>query len=183
MILILCIVLGLALRFALGKSMHGLESMRLSGESVLLLLLIVQAVLPVVRLNGVVATVAFGLWLATFPVLASVAWLNRGEPGMLVLCAGLLMNFVVIALNGGMPVDAGAVRALTSVSVSNSILPGDFVHVIASTTTRMPWLADVLPVPGPAWIKAVASPGDCLLFAGVVSFLSSAPSAKSILRG
>jgi len=50
----------------------------------------------------------------------------------------------------------------------------DFVHVAASAATRLPWLADVIPVTGPSWLRSVASPGDLMLFAGIVAFLAVA---------
>lgn len=177
MILAACIALGLGLRLASGRSFRQLADLRLRGEGLLLVLLCAQAALPILRLNGAPARVAFWAWLATFPILVGVAWTNRRQPGMVVLAAGLALNALVIALNGGMPVSEQAVAMLGSASVAQNISAGDFVHVAATTATRLVWLSDVIPIPGPPFVRSVASAGDCLLFVGVIACLAAASSA------
>ena len=175
MILVVCLTLGLSLRVLSGRRFSDLAHVRLQGETTLLLLLVLQALLPLLRLTGGAARLVFYAWLATFPLLAWVAWLNRKQPGMAILGVGLLLNFAVIAANEGMPVFPSAVAAATGVAVGIRSIPiGDFVHVIGSSASRLPWLADVLPIPGPAWLRSVASPGDCLLFVGIVAYLTGA---------
>jgi len=179
MILVFCILLGLCLRVASGRSLRELSTLRLRGEGTLLALLCIQATLPLVTLTGTVARVAFWGWLATFPLLVGVAWVNRRQPGMAVLGAGLALNAVVIALNSGMPVSELAVRAVGSSSAVHNIPAGDFVHVLVSAATRAVWLADVIPLPGPSWLRSVASAGDCLLFVGVIVLLAVASDRKT----
>lgn len=179
MILALCIFLGLCLRIASGRSLTQLGELRLTGEGPLLVLLCVQAALPLVKLSGAFAQFAFWAWLGTFPLLVGVAWANRRQPGMVVLGTGLALNAVVIGLNGGMPVSEQAVMSVGSSSVAQNIPVGDFVHVLVSATTRAVWLADVIPVPGPTWLRSIASVGDCLLFVGVVVCLAVASGSDS----
>lgn len=179
MILAGCILLGLCLRVASGHALSDLSILRLRGEGALLALLCVQAALPLVTLTGTVARIAFWGWLATFPLLVGVAWVNRRQPGMAVLGTGLALNAVVIALNLGMPVSELAVRAVGSSSVAHNIPAGDFVHVLVSASTRAVWLADVIPLPGPSWLRSVASAGDCLLFVGVVVLLAAASGSRT----
>ena len=175
MILIVCLTVGLVLRVLSGRRMSDLAHARLRGETALLLLLLLQALIPLLRLTGGAAQLAFYAWLATFPLLASVAWLNRSQPGMVVLGAGLLLNFVVIATNGGMPVLPTAIVAATGAAGGVHTIPlGDFVHLVGSSASRLPWLADVLPIPGPTWLRSVASAGDCLLFVGIAAYLAGA---------
>ncbi|MCX8007369.1 MAG: DUF5317 domain-containing protein, partial [Coriobacteriia bacterium] len=47
----------------------------------------------------------------------------------------------------------------------------DLVHRPLTDDTVAPWLADVIPVPGPKGLRAVVSIGDLLLVAGVGWFL------------
>jgi hypothetical protein len=92
---------------------------------------------------------------------------------MLIVALGLLLNFVVISSNGGMPVvPAAAVAAGLHGRLSIPI--GDFVHVLGTTATRLPWLADALPLPWAPLVKIVSSAGDVLLYVGVVAFISDA---------
>jgi hypothetical protein len=174
MIIVLCLAIGLLLRLATGRSLRGLEEAKLRGEASLLLLLVLQSVVPLARLTGTAARVAFFVWLATFVCIIVIALANRRQPGMAMLGAGLLLNLAVILANSGMPVFISAVRAVKSTDASVPIPAGDFVHVLGSAVTRLPWLADIVPLAGPAWLRAVVSPGDLLLFAGIAAFVGMA---------
>jgi hypothetical protein len=176
-ILVVCLALGILLRLAAGNPFGQLARIRFRGEVLLLALLCVQAVLPLARLEGSTARVAFWLWLATLPVLVATAWRNRAQPGMPVVALGLLSNLLVVSLNGGMPV-VQAAAAAAGLQGRLSIPIGDFVHVLGTSATRLPWLADVIPLPGPASLRIVPSPGDILLYAGVVVFLAWARPAS-----
>ena len=184
MIILVCISLGLTLRVATGRSFSELAEYKLRGESLLLLLLVAQAALPLVQLTGIAGRVAFFVWLATFPCMIGVAWLNRRQPGMPMLGLGLLLNAAVIAANGGMPVFDVAAQTVRASAQALTIPTGDFVHVVASAATRLPWLADIVPIPGPEWLRVVVSPGDLLLFAGVVALVATiGSSARGLGNG
>jgi hypothetical protein len=178
-IIVICLLVGLALRIATGRGLHSLSEAQLKGETFLVGLLVAQAVVPLLDLTGPGARIAYYVWLCTFPCMAVVAWLNRRSPGMAVLGVGLALNFAVIAVNGGMPVFGEAVAMVKAGAQAAAIPPGDFVHVLGTAATRLPWLADVVPLPGPAWLRAVVSPGDLLLFAGIVGFLGGVQKMRS----
>lgn len=178
MILLACIPLGLLLRMAAGRPVAWLAHSRLRGEGFLLVSLAMQIAAPSLHLTGVASHVGYWVWLATFPCMALIAWSNRSEPGIAVLGAGLVMNFAVIFANTGMPVYPAAAAAIRSGSAALAIPTGDFVHVAATASTRLPWLADVIPVPGPSWLRALASPGDIMLFVGVVVFVAMAGAGR-----
>jgi hypothetical protein len=174
MIVLVCIGLGLALRFASGRHLADLGGVHLWGEGALLALLVVQLVLPSLTLTGAGARVAFLAWAATFPLTAGVAWVNRREPGMAMLGLGLILNFAAIASNGGMPVFASA-AALAKPGIHALSIPAtDFIHVLGTSASRLPWLGDVIPITGPAPVRSVVSAGDVLLFAGIIGFLGAA---------
>jgi hypothetical protein len=151
-----------------------LSSAKLRGETLLLALLVSQAALPLVQLDGIAARIAYYVWVATFPCMIAVAWINGRQPGMPMLGLGLLLNLAVISVNGGMPVFGAAVQVVKASSQALAIPAGDFIHVIGGEGTWLPWLADVIPLPAPSWLRAVASPGDLLLFAGIVAFVGMA---------
>jgi len=172
-ILVVCLVLGLLLRVTSGNPIAGLSQVRLHGETPLIVLLCIQGALPLVRMAGPLAPFAYSVWLATFPLLVWIAWRNRHQPGMLVMGLGLLLNLIVVSSNGGMPVMPVAAVAAGSHGQVN-ILVGDFVHVLGLSTTRLPWLADALPLPWAPVLRIVPSPGDLMLYVGVVAFIAGA---------
>ena len=174
------IVLGLGVGFLAGGSIKALSQARFRGAGVLLVLLAMQVALPLLRPSGLMARALFFAWLASFVVMAMIALLNRAEPGMLLIAAGLLLNGVVIAANGGMPVSADAAIAVGGSIAGATPQPSDFSHVLLSASTRLVWLADVLPSPGPRGLAALMSPGDVVLFAGIVAYIAGTMTRRRV---
>lgn len=105
---------------------------------------------------------AVALLLTSYVVLLGMVWLNRSEAGMWIAGIGLLMNFIVISANNGMPVLEEAISLAGG--------PTDVVfgakHVMLDTSSRLPFLADVIPLPG-----SVISLGDVFLAVGLGAFI------------
>jgi hypothetical protein len=172
-VLIAILVAGVALALACGGQLDQLKQFRLRGETVLVLVLIPQLLLPAAQLQGPVALVAYWVWLATFPLLIGICLLNSARKPLVLVATGLALNGLVVALNGGMPVSPQAVAA-ASAGATMMIRAGDFAHVAMTAATRLPLLGDVLPLQGPGLLRMVASPGDLLLACGVSSMLAAA---------
>jgi hypothetical protein len=90
---------------------------------------------------------------------------NRSVEGIPLLAAGLLLNAVVIAANGAMPVSLYA-ETRAGVSADRLFDANDGVHEIAGSDTRLAPLGDVVPVPLPVHPGTV-SVGDLLIVSGV----------------
>mgnify|MGYP001791831359 CR=1 FL=1 len=148
----LTLAVGLALSLACGGRLARLKTMSFRGETFLLLLLVPQMLLPALRLQGVSASAAHWLWLSTFPLLIGLCLMNASHRPLLLVAAGLALNGIVIALNGGMPVSPQAVAAVAG-GARLLISTGDFAHVVMSSSTRLALLADVLPLPGPSVLR------------------------------
>jgi len=84
---------------------------------------------------------------------------NSRLPGMILATIGMTLNVVVIALNGAMPVSLRAAR-VAEVDIEQLGIK----HEVLDPSTRLPWLADVIPVPGLAILISV---GDVVLAAGI----------------
>src|SRR5271157_1746358 len=110
------------------------------------------------------------------------AWLNRHLPGMPILIGGLLLNFVVIVINGGwMPITPQTANLLAGKDVLQFMNPGsrfgekDILLLVQNI--HLEFLADrFLP---PAWFpyKAAFSLGDILISMGAFWLLAK-PTAK-----
>lgn len=92
-----------------------------------------------------------------------VGWLvlNRQLPGVGLVALGLALNAVVIAANGAMPVDPGAMRALGLGELQVPLGK----HTLLTDRTRLPWLADIFPLPP---LRSIISIGDVVLAAGML---------------
>lgn len=105
---------------------------------------------------------AVWLVLGSYVPLLVFVWLNRDLTGIWIAGLGILMNFTVILLNGGMPVLEEAAR----LAGETGELILDTKHVLLTDDTVLPFLADIIPLPG-----AVLSLGDVFLAIGVGVFL------------
>jgi hypothetical protein len=108
--------------------------------------------------------------LTSYGLLMALVLLNRNRTGMWLAGLGVLMNFTVIALNGGMPVLAEAAEVASGFTVTVPDLTGSFKHKILDETTRITMLADVIPLRFGS-IGQVLSLGDVFLALGLGRFL------------
>ncbi len=84
---------------------------------------------------------------------------------MLLVFLGLLLNMVVLAANGAMPVAPEAIAAVGLPGVEP--MPGK--HEIMTESTRLAYLADIVPLPP---LRTIVSLGDIVLGAGIIPLLS-----------
>jgi len=116
--------------------------------------------------GGTLPVVLIWLLVTAFAALNLAALPPRGRPAVATFLAGMTMNTVAIAANGGMPFAVGSARwAGLSEQEIRAYVPG---HPPLTTESRLAPLADVLPVPG---VHAVASVGDLLIFGGLTWLL------------
>jgi hypothetical protein len=86
---------------------------------------------------------------------------NWHLPGMRLVTIGLGLNALVIGANGAMPVDPDAIRAL---GIDGATVPPG-KHTLLDDQTRLPWLADIWPLPP---LRSIISIGDVVLAAGLI---------------
>jgi len=108
--------------------------------------------------------------LTSFALLMVMALVNRSKPGMRLAGLGVLANFAVIAVNGGMPVLAGAAEVASGFSVNDPDLSVSFTHVLLDEGSRLTFFADVIPL-RVAGVGEVISFGDVFLAIGLGVFL------------
>ncbi|HEX7355442.1 MAG TPA: DUF5317 family protein [Mycobacteriales bacterium] len=155
---LIAVVGGLLIGWALGGSLSRLETARLRYVPVLLLAVALQ----------VAAAFALGGWayaaVLVVSLLLALGWLafNGRLAGRLLLAVGLAANALVIVANGAMPVElSAAARA----GVATGPLYDDPRHAVADGSTRLALLDDRIPLPLP-WQPQVLSAGDVLVAAG-----------------
>ena len=158
--MLLVIAISIVVGWARGGRLRNLTEIRVRMWWLLPLgfvLLAASAFVPTSRHGLAVALV-----LVSYLPLLLFVWLNREMAGIWIAGLGILMNFTVIVLNSGMPVLTEAVEIAGG--------SGDLVlgakHVILNESTRLPFLADIIPLPG-----AVLSLGDVFLAIGIGAFL------------
>ncbi len=112
--------------------------------------------------------VVFAGHLLTYALVIPFIWVNRRMPGMPLLAAGLGLNLLVIALNGGMPVDPETLRATGRLDTYQELISRGWSGNAVALTDRtlLPFLADRLVLPAPLSGLGPYSIGDLLIYAG-----------------
>lgn len=102
----------------------------------------------------------------SFVLLTVFGVANLKIPGFALILAGILMNFLVIGINGGMPVEGYALtKSGQADTLTLLIEEGGAKHHLASDEDELLFLADVLPIAPP--IRQAVSAGDVVAYAGV----------------
>lgn len=111
---------------------------------------------------------AVAVLVGSYVLLISFVWVNRRLPAAPLLLLGLVLNMLVIGLNGGMPVSESAIA--TTRTSSGGLAPeiDDGKHHLMTSADVLTPLADVIGLPPPA--ATVLSVGDLFLYSGIVVF-------------
>ncbi|MEN4011002.1 MAG: DUF5317 domain-containing protein [Bellilinea sp.] len=118
-------------------------------------------------------------------ILLVFAWFNRKTPGFWLLGAGLILNLVVISLNGGfMPISPETVRWLFPDAPEGAWQIGERLGygrdvVLAVEQTKLQFLSDHFRTPDNPHYRVAFSAGDVLIAAGAFWLLWSVGSAAS----
>lgn len=156
----IALVVGIVLGFATGGRPRNVALRPLRGLGALIGAVALQAV-PL--LPDVTGSVGLACILGSYVMLLVFALVNIRLVGMPVVFVGLLLNVVVIGVNGGMPVRADAIRTVDPHVRIEEIDFGAKRH-LEDRSDKLTILGDVLPVEP---IGQVLSFGDLILAFGV----------------
>lgn len=166
----LAIVLFLSLTIAIlrGGRLTNLGDIELKAWWLLIIAFGLQAatLLPVDWSDSV----ALAMVLVSFALLMVLVILNRSQTGMWLAGLGVLMNFTVIALNGGMPVMSEAAEVASGFALSVPDLTESYKHVVLDESSRLTFFADVIPLRVGSFGQVI-SLGDVFLAVGLGRFL------------
>lgn len=114
--------------------------------------------------------------IGSYVALLGFLTVNRWVPAAGVMAIGLLMNLMVVGVNGGMPVSPWAIERAGGSPEALAAEAGPKHHLMNERDV-LGWLGDVIPVPRPAGV--VLSPGDLLLYAGMAWFVAQVMRGRS----
>jgi hypothetical protein len=156
---VVAVVAGILLGLVSGGRLGNVRDRPFRGIAVLTAAVVLQLAVQLLDLGG---TSGLVLLLASYVGLLAVAAANRKLVGMPVVAVGLLCNFVVIAVNGGMPVRAEAITTIDD-DVDVATLEFSAKRHLETDDDRLTFLGDVVPVPP---LRQVLSFGDLILTLG-----------------
>lgn len=165
--IIIVLFAAIAVGYLSGGRLRRLGDIRLHWWGIAFAGVIVQA-LPAPQM-GILDSHASGaaILISSYLLLLVFLSVNRSVPAARVMALGLLMNLGVVALNGGMPVSAWAIREASGASTDAglAIAESSPKHHLMTEDDLLAPLGDVLPLPPPA--SVVLSVGDVFLYAGM----------------
>jgi len=120
---------------------------------------------PAIRYSG-------GVHLVSYLFLFAGLWANRRRRAFQVAALGVVLNFLVVASNGGhMPANLEAVRRTQPGMVQALVEGRSGKHVVMGPHTRLAFLADRYLLPRPYPRPGVFSPGDVPITIGVCALI------------
>lgn len=167
------IIIALLVGLFRGGNFKGLADMKLKLAWVFPVLLMIQIVVYILQ-NKVPA---LGLYSNTIFILVYLVglyflWLNRHHTGFFIIFIGVLLNFLVMAFNGGrMPVslEASIVLDPSFIEALKTGLYGK--HAAITESTRLAFLGDIIPLSAPYPREQIISIGDVIMNIGVFFFI------------
>jgi Family of unknown function (DUF5317) len=161
------VLIAIYLGYLFGGRLDRIESLRPRWWGLVVAGLGVQFIpLP----EGAVGTdllVRTGVLTLSYALLVTFALLNIRMAGMVLVLLGLACNFAVIAVNGGMPVSAEALRDSGQEEVLELLqTEGSDKHHLLTDEDDLTFLADVIAVRQP--IGQAISVGDLFIYGGLV---------------
>ncbi|WP_394172106.1 DUF5317 domain-containing protein [Guptibacillus hwajinpoensis] len=168
------IILSILIGFLRRGSIKGFAYLSFRAGWIFPLLLLVEILVFVFQTSySWVATLSAPLFMIIYIVGLIFLWLNRKmNIGILLLFIGVLLNFIVMFVNGGrMPVSLEAATILDP-AYAEAIKNGLYgKHAVLTDHTLVGFLGDVIPITDPYPKDQVISIGDIVMNIGIFIFI------------
>ena len=145
------VAVGLLAGFARGGSFARLSRLEIAWWPLL------AAAVSLRLAAGFFGDLAAAAYLLAFTGVVAVAIANRSLAGAWLIAAGAALNMIAVAANGAMPVSPDAIAAV------GGSFPRDALHTVLDGSSRVAFLADVIPFPV---VRTAYSAGDVLIAFG-----------------
>ncbi len=162
-----------------GKARKGkfkkLELLKIKKPILIIGAFFIQFMMVFLGMRGIewVVTYDFYLHLFSFIMLLIAVWLNRDIKEMLIIGTGILLNFIVIFLNGGrMPISIDALAKSDMLDLADILESGVYpTHQLMENDTVLRFLGDIFSLPPPYPRPRVFSIGDVIIGIGLFSLI------------
>jgi hypothetical protein len=189
MILLFALAISFVWAYLRGGRLGRLATFPLRGAWLVLAALAIQSAVVYVTLPiDLPEPIRVGLLALSYALLVVFVWWNRRTPGMWLLGAGVIANWLVTLVNGGyMPVTYEALAAAGRGHLVNGTEVGTLVSgskdvLLPREMTNLWFLSDIFVIPPPFPFSSVFSVGDVLIALGLFLFVPAALGAQTRTR-
>jgi len=168
------IVISIILALIRGGSFKSFADLRLKSGWIFPILLIVQLVIFNLQSQiPWIASLSNYAFIAVYVIGLLFLWLNRHHTGFIVIFIGVLLNFIVMAANGGrMPVSLEAASILDPYFAQVIQDGGVYAkHQLLTDASWFGFLGDIIPITKPYPRDQVISIGDVVMNVGIFLFI------------
>jgi hypothetical protein len=167
------IIFSLLVGFFRKGNLIGFAQLKLKWGWVFPILLVVQIVVFTFQNNyELLANASNYIYIAVYVIGILFLYLNRNNHGFILILIGVFLNFLVMVVNGGrMPVSPDAAVVVDPMyleATKNSLYAK---HQILNQSTKLGFLADIIPLSSPYPRTQVISIGDVIMNIGVFLFI------------
>lgn len=167
------ILIAIIIALFRGGNFSNLADMKLKAKWIFPVLLAVQIIVFYTQSKfDLIGTYSNYIFLLVYVVGLVFLWMNRNQTGFTLIFIGVLLNFIVMALNGGrMPVSPEAASILDPffIEALQNGLYGK--HELITASTKLALLGDIIPLSAPYPKEQVISIGDVIMNIGVFFFI------------
>jgi hypothetical protein len=168
---------GIVISFLVGLlrkgNLKGIASLKLKGGWIFPLLLLIEFIVFFFQNQWkVLGQASEFIYMLVYIVGLFFLYINRKNPGFLIIFIGVFLNFIVMILNGGrMPVSEHAASVLDPSYIE--ALKGSLYakHELLTQSTKLGFLGDVIPLSKPYPRTQIISIGDVIMNIGIFLFI------------
>ncbi|WP_419955622.1 DUF5317 domain-containing protein [Neobacillus niacini] len=168
---------GILISFIVGLLRKGnlkaFSQLNLKWGWVFPLLLVVQLTVFTLQNDSVfLGQLSGSIYIVVYIIGLVFLFLNRKNPGFILIFIGVFLNFLVMVLNGGrMPVSVEAAAVLDPGYIQ-ALKDGLYAkHAMLTTESNLGFLGDVIPISDPYPRTQIISIGDIIMNIGIFYFI------------
>ena len=167
------IILSFVIGFLRKGNLRGLAQLNLKCGWIFPLLLVIELVIFTFQNDyKFLGQLSGYIYMAVYVLGLIFLFLNRKNPGFLLILIGVFLNFLVMAVNGGrMPVSLEAAKVLEPGYLD--VLKEELYakHAVLTETTKLGILGDIIPITKPYPKTQIISIGDIIMNIGGFLFV------------
>jgi hypothetical protein len=168
---------GIIISFIVGLfrkgNLRAFSQLNLKWGWVFPLLLIVQLTVFMLQNNSeILGQLSGSIYILVYIIGLLFLFLNRKNPGFILIFIGVFLNFLVMVVNGGrMPVSVESAAVLDPGYIAALKESLYAKHTMLTSTTHLGFLGDVIPISDPYPRTQIISIGDIIMNIGIFFFI------------